>query len=235
MKTLSIIIPVYNEEKTLQKVLDYVRKVDIGPYKKEVIVVDDGSKDKSREILKKEKEFKIIFHKKNKGKGGAVKTGIEKAAGDYIVFHDADLEYDPADFKYMLPLMETDLVDIVIGSRFKGRPQYCFGKKKNVILLSYLGNMLLKWVWNILYKDNLSDTCPCYKLMRLKDLKSIKVNADGFVFDLEMMIKLRKKGKVFVEVPIHFKHRTFEEGKKIGAKDGWISLWYLIWFRFVKW
>ncbi len=232
MKTLSIIIPAYNEKSTIEQILKYVKTVDIGEYNKEIIVVDDGSTDGTREILKKIKDFKIIFLKKNKGKGGALKEGIKHATGEYVVFQDADLEYDPADFKYMLPLMESGLLDIVIGSRFKGRKQYFFGKKKNVILSNYIGNIVLKAMWNILYWDNLTDVYPCYKLMKLKDLKEITVNADGFVYDLEMMLKLKKKGKIFVEVPIHFKHRTYTEGKKIKTRDGLISILYLLKYRF---
>lgn len=232
MKTLSIIIPVYNEPNTIGQVIDYVKSVDIGPYTKEIIVVDDGSTDGTADVVRARTDVQTILLEKNKGKGGALKEGIKKATGEYIIFQDADREYDPADFKYMLPLMESGLCDIIIGSRFKGRKQYLFGKKKNVVTFSYIGNMILKTLWNVLYQDNLTDVYPCYKLMKLADLTSVTVHADRFVYDLEMMIKLRKKGKVFVEVPIHFKARDYSQGKKIRAKDGFISIWYLIWYRF---
>ena len=231
-KTLSIIMPVYNEKNTVVKAIEHTKKVDIGDYKREIIVVDDGSTDGSDGLIMKIDSIKKILLEKNRGKGGALKEGIKHATGDYVVFHDSDLEYEPADFMYMLPLMESGLVDVVIGSRFLGRKQYLFGKRKNVLYMNYVGNMVIKWLWNLLYRHNLTDVYPCYKLMRLSDLKELDIKADRFVFDLEMMIKLKKKGKVYVEVPIHFRHRTYAAGKKIGMKDGLISIWYLLKYRF---
>lgn len=233
-KTLSIIIAAYNEKSTIKQVLEYTKKVDIGEYNKEIIAVDDGSKDGTAEIIRKTSGVKKVILEKNMGKGGALKEGIKLATGDYVIFHDADGEYEPADFKYMLPLMDSGLTDVVIGSRFLGRKQYWFGGKKNVLLMNYFGNMALKWAWNWLYGTNLTDVYPCYKLMRLKDLKELTINADGFVFDIEMMIKLRKKDKVFVEVPIHFNYRGYDKGKKIRAKDGIISFWYLLKYKFTN-
>lgn len=230
-KLLSIVIPAYNEIETIRQVLDYIKTVNIGNYDKEIIVVDDGSKDGTREILKQEKDVKVLFNPKNLGKGGAVKEGIKHATGDYIVFQDADLEYDPADFKYMLPLMESGLVDVVIGTRFKGRKYTIFGKDKNIVLRSYLANKFFAWFWNILYNDNLTDVWPCYKIMQLSDLKKLNLPSNGFVFDLEMMIKLRKQGKTFFEAPIHFNPRGYAEGKKIKTRDALISIWYMIWYR----
>ncbi len=231
-KALSIIMPVYNEKNTVAGAIEHTKKADIGDYNREIIVVDDGSTDGSAELIKRIGGVKKVFMPKNGGKGRALREGIKHATGDYIVFHDADMEYEPADFKYMLPLMESGLADIVIGSRFCGRKQHLFGGKKNVIFTNYVGNMVIKWVWNFLYHHNLTDVYPCYKLMRLSDLKEITIKADRFVFDLEMMLKLKKKGKVFVEVPIHFKYRDYKEGKKIGMGVGFISLWYMLWHRF---
>ncbi|HLD96859.1 MAG TPA: glycosyltransferase family 2 protein [Candidatus Nanoarchaeia archaeon] len=231
-KTLSIIMPVYNEKNTVVEAIEHTKKVDIGDYGKEIIVVDDGSTDGSRELIGKVDGVKKVILDKNRGKGGALKEGIKHATGDYIVFHDADLEYEPADFKYMLPILDSGLADVVIGSRFVGRKQYLFGSRKNVLFRNYVGNMIIKLVWNILYQHNLTDVYPCYKLMRLSDLKPLQIKADGFVFDLEMMLKLKRRGKVYVEVPIHFRHRDYKAGKKIGMKVGFLSLWYMLWHRF---
>ncbi len=231
-KTLSIIMPVYNERNTVVEAIEHTKKVDIGPYSKEIIVVDDGSTDGSRELIQKIDGIKKFAYEKNRGKGGALKEGIRHATGDYVVFHDSDLEYEPGDFRYMLPILDSGLADVVIGSRFVGRRQYLFGSRKNVLFRNYVGNMVIKWVWNILYRHNLTDVYPCYKLMRLSDLKSIQIKADGFVFDLEMMLKLKRRGKVYVEVPIHFRHRDYRAGKKIGMKVGFLSLWYMLWHRF---
>lgn len=232
-KTLSIVIPAYNEKNTAVQAIEQTKKADIGNYNKEIIVVDDGSTDGTSELIKNVTGVKKLLLEKNRGKGGALKEGIRLATGDYIVFHDADLEYDPNDFKYMLPILESGLADVIIGSRFVGRKQVMLGKNKNVLFLNYAGNMVIKWAWNLLYRHNLTDIYPCYKMMRLSDLKSINIKASGFVFDLEMMLKLKRKGKIYVEVPIHFRHRDYKAGKKIGMKVGFISLWYILWHRFL--
>ncbi|MBI3036816.1 glycosyltransferase family 2 protein [Candidatus Woesearchaeota archaeon] len=231
-KTLSIIMPVYNEKNTVASAIEHAKEADIGNYNREIIVVDDGSTDGSTELIKRINGVKKVFMPKNGGKGRALREGIRHATGYYVVFHDADMEYEPADFKYMLPLMESGLADIVIGSRFLGRKQNLFGSKKNVIFTNYIGNMAIRCAWNFLYRHNLTDIYPCYKLMRLSDLKEVTIKANGFVFDLEMMLKLKKKGKVFVEVPIHFKFRDYKEGKKIGMGVGFASIWYMLWHRF---
>lgn len=231
-KTLSIVIPAYNEKDTIMQVLERVKTADIGPYDKEIIVVDDGSKDGTRELLAKASGVKKIFQPKNGGKGAALKEGIKQATGDYIIFHDADMEYDPEDFKYMLPLMESELVDVVIGSRFIGRKQIVFGKNKNVVLSNLLGNMALRTAFNIIYMTRFSDIYPCYKMIRLADLKGLQLKESGFAFDLEMIIKLLKKGKVFVDVPVHYHHRGYHQGKKIRPlRDGIRSMAAILKYR----
>lgn len=231
-KTLSIVIPAYNEKDTVVQAVERVKKADIGDYNKEIIVVDDGSRDGTRELIAKIPGVKKILLDKNQGKGGALKEGIKEATGDYIVFQDADLEYDPHNLKYMLPLMESELVGVVIGSRFLGRKQILFGRNKNMIFHHYIGNMALTMAWNVLFMTNLSDAFPCYKIIRLNDLKSINLRCNRFDFDLEMTAKLRKKGLTFVDVPIEFHHRRFDEGKKIGIKDGFAALFSLLRYRF---
>ncbi len=230
-KTLSIIIPAYNEKSTVLQAIERVKKADIGNYGKEIIVVDDGSRDGTRELIAKAAGVKKILLERNRGKGGALKEGIRHATGDYVVFQDADLEYDPGDFRHMLPLMESGLVGVVIGSRFLGRKQVLFGKNRNIIFHHYVGNMVLKIAWNLLYTNCMSDAYPCYKIMRLRDLKELNLRCNGFDFDLELIAKLRKKGLAFVDVPIHFKPRGFEEGKKIGIRDGFASLFSLVRYR----
>jgi glycosyltransferase involved in cell wall biosynthesis len=230
-KTLTIVMPAYNEKNTVLQAIDRAKKADIGNYGKEIIVVDDGSKDGTRELIAKVPGIKKILLGKNLGKGGALKEGISQATGDYIVFQDADLEYNPEDFKYMLPLMESPLVGLVIGSRFLGRKQIPFGRNRNVLFFNYIGNMGITIAWNVLYGTNLTDAFPCYKIIRLKDLKSINLRSNRFDFDLEMTAKLRKKGLTFVEVPIGFSHRDTRQGKKIGIKDGFAALFSMIKYR----
>ncbi len=231
-KKLTIVMPAYNEKNTVRQAIEETKFADIGNFDKEIIAVDDGSADGTANIINEIDGIKKILLPKNRGKGGALKEGIKQATGEYVVFHDADLEYKPTDFKYMLPILESGLSDVVIGTRFKGRKQHFFGKNKNVILANYIGNLLLRIVWNVLYRDNLTDIYPCYKVMRLKDLRELELKEDRFVFDLELILKLRKAGKVFTEVPIHFEHRSYAQGKKIGVKDGLASLWYLVKNRF---
>jgi glycosyltransferase involved in cell wall biosynthesis len=231
-KTLSIIMPAYNEKNTILQAIERVKKADIGDYSKEIIVVDDGSMDGTRELIDKVSGIKKILLEKNRGKGGALKEGIMQATGDYAVFQDADLEYNPENFKYMLPLMDSELVGVVIGSRFLGRKQILFGKNRNIIFHHFIGNMGITFAWNILYGTNITDAFPCYKIMRLKDLKSLELKCNRFDFDLEMTAKLRKKGLTFVDVPIEFNHRDFDEGKKIGIKDGFSAIFSMIKYRF---
>ncbi len=230
-KKLSIIIPVYNEKGTILQVIERVKKADIGNCEKEVIIVDDGSRDGTRELVSKAPGVKKILLERNRGKGGALKEGVRQSTGDYVIFHDADMEYNPEDFKYMLPLMESGLVDAVIGTRFLGRKQRLFGRNRNVVFANYIANVILKVAFNILYHTNFSDVYPCYKMVKLNDLRMLSLKENGFAFDLELIIKLLKKGKVFVDVPIHFDHRGYDQGKKIRPLDGFKSLLAIIKYR----
>ena len=232
---LSIIIPLYNEKNTINKLLKKIKKVDLGKIKKEIIIVDDFSTDGSREILRRLKgDYVRLFQNKNKGKGAALKTGIEKATGEFIIFQDADLEYDPQDYKKLLnPILKNE-ASIVFGSRFEGKRYIIWGKNKNIHTPHWMGNKGLTLAFNLLYGTKLTDVEPCYKLFTSKVLKSIKVSSDRFEYDIELMCKLVKKGNKIKQLPIKYNPRSFEEGKKINWKDGLVALKVMLKYRFIN-
>lgn len=221
MAKLSIIIPVYNEIKTLKEILRRIESVDLGNIKKEIILIDDYSADGSRELIKKLSNGHIaIFQERNKGKGAAIKAGIKKATGDFIIFQDADLEYDPRDYPKLLhPLLENKS-DVVIGSRFTGEKLILFGKDKTSHRTHWIGNKILTLIFNILYFTNLTDVEPCYKVFKSEVLKSINIGSDGFEYDIELMCRLAKNRHTILQFPISYNPRSFSEGKKINWKDG---------------
>ncbi|HOK55969.1 MAG TPA: glycosyltransferase family 2 protein [bacterium] len=223
---LSVIIPVFNEEKTIMKVVEKVKKV---PFEKEIIIVDDGSNDKTREILKnlKDKNIKIIFKEKNEGKGMAIRKGLEYITGDVVVIQDADLEYEPMDWLKMIKLIEEKKAEVVYGSRILGK-----GKKSS--LFFYLGGRILSILANLLYNAQITDEPTCYKMFKKDVIKSINLKCKGFEFCPEVTAKVRKKGYKIYEVPIHYNPRTIKEGKKIRLKDGIIGIWTLIKYRFIN-
>jgi glycosyltransferase involved in cell wall biosynthesis len=223
---LSIIMPAFNEEKDILKVIKKVQNVKL-PMEKEIIVVDDGSKDRTREILSaiKSKEIKVILHEKNRGKGAAIRTGLSKATGDIILIQDADDEYDPSEYpKLIEPLLNGEMV--VFGSRFHGGhvPRYKF---------YYLGNKLLTAATNLLYGSRINDMETCYKVFRREAIKGMVLRAKRFDFEPEITAKFLKRGYKIVEVPISYKSRSFQQGKKIKGSDGVKAFWYLIKYRFV--
>jgi len=224
---LSILIPVYNEKTTILKVLDIIKKVKLGNIGKEIIIVDDGSTDGTREILKNlnKKNIKIFFHKKNQGKGAAIKTGLKYITGDIILIQDADLEYDPNDYPKLLEPILKGKANIVYGSRFlkKHRPKYYF---------YYLGNLALNLFISLLYQKRITDMETCYKVFKRDIIKNIRLKAKGFDFEPEITTKIIKKGHKIIEVPIEYRCRSFKEGKKINWKDGIKALWYIIKYRF---
>ena len=228
--TLSIIIPVYNEEKTIVKLINRVKKVNIKDVRKEIIVVDDYSGDKTRAVLKKlkDKSIKVIFHDKNCGKGRALKTGISRSTGDFIIFQDADFEYDPNDYRKIIkPLINAE-ADFVLGERIFPK----FFSRNNKMPMHILGNKIIAFVGDILYLTNLKDYEPCYKAFKSDLLKSVKIESDDFNYDLELMAKLFRKGYNYKTVKISYKPRTREEGKKIRYKDGVTAILTLIKCRF---
>jgi len=224
---LSILIPVYNEEKTVEKLIKKVKKVKL-PIKKEIIVVDDKSTDKTLSILKKIKGIKLIEHKKNIGKGAAIKTAIKNADGEIIIIQDADLEYNPEDYNALIrPIIEKK-EKVVYGSRVL--------KKENKLYSSlefYIGGNFLTLLTNILYPSaHITDEPTCYKVFRADVLKSIKLKCKRFEFCPEVTAKILKKGIKIKEIPISYFPRTVKEGKKINWKDGFEAIWTLIKYRF---
>ncbi|MCX7000027.1 MAG: glycosyltransferase family 2 protein [Candidatus Sumerlaeota bacterium] len=222
---LSVIMPVYNEKKTIQTIIGRVMGV---PLEKELIIVDDGSTDGTREILKEfdgRPNIKVVLHEKNRGKGAAIATGLKHITGDYVIIQDADLEYHPEEYSILLePLLRGD-ADVVYGSRFKG-------SGRAFLFWHRMGNMFLNLVTNILYNSTLTDMETCYKTFRRDVIKDMKIESRRFNIEPEVTAKiLKRKYRVF-EVPITYSGRDFSEGKKITWIDGLSALWTLIKFRF---
>jgi glycosyltransferase involved in cell wall biosynthesis len=225
---LSIIIPVYNEKGTLREILDRIKNVNIGNIEKESVVVDDFSTDGSREILKGEegKGVKIFYHEKNAGKGAAIRTALRYVTGDLVIIQDADLEYDPEDYKRLLSPILKGKADVVYGSRFTG-------ERRNMFFWHWVGNRFLTLITNILYNTTLSDMETCYKLFKAEVIKGLRIRSNRFNFEPEITAKVMKKGIRIYEVPISYTGREFNEGKKITWKDGFSALWTLVKYRFI--
>ncbi len=223
---LSVIIPVYNEEKTILSILNKVQALDI--IKKEIIIVNDGSNDNTKNILEKikNKNVKIFHHIKNQGKGAAIRTGITKTTGDIIIIQDADLEYDPTDYGKLLSPMINKGASVVYGTRMLSL------SKKDMQTMHYFGNRFLTFITNVLYGSKISDMETCYKVFKSEVIKNINLRATGFDFEPEITAKLLKKEYKIYEVPIKFKPRSFTEGKKITWFDGLKAVYYLIKYRF---
>src|SRR6266480_4070752 len=234
MKKLSIIIPVYNEEKTVVQILKKVLSTKLPVRLVEYIVVDDGSKDNSKFKIQslKSKKIKLLLHKKNLGKGAAVRTGLKYATGDYIIIQDADLEYNPKDIGKLIHAI-TKEKPIVYGTRLKRLPNFARDERTPVFLLHYIGNKFLSLFTSVLYHNWITDMECCYKLVPREALKDITLRARGFEFEPEITAKLFKKGYKIAEVPITTKPRSYGEGKKIYAiRDGTKALWTLLKYRF---
>jgi len=232
---LSVVMPVYNEAKTIEEAVRRVRDV---PISKEVIIVDDGSTDGTRDILKRvaedsttpadsQNEIAVFFQSENQGKGAAIKAGLAHVKGDVVVIQDADLEYNPQDYVKLLEPILSGHADVTYGSRFSGG-----GPHRVLYFWHYLGNQVLTLFSNMITNLNLSDMEVGYKVFRTDVLKDIDIKSKRFGFEPEITVKLAKKGCRIYEVPISYYGRTYQEGKKITWKDGIEALYSLIRFRF---
>jgi dolichol-phosphate mannosyltransferase len=233
---LSIIIPVYNEEKTVAQVLKKVSQVHSKGVVKEIIVVDDGSSDNTLARIRslRLRAIKIITHKKNQGKGAAVRTGITKATGEYIIIQDADLEYNPQDIPNLLKPIQNGTAKVVYGTRLKRLPNFSRDERTLQFFSHYLGNKILSLITSILYFHWITDMECCYKLFPKKALNGTVLHARGFEFEPEITAKLLKKGYKMAEVQISTNPRGHSQGKKLnGLKEGPKALWTLLKYRFV--
>jgi glycosyltransferase involved in cell wall biosynthesis len=222
---LSVVIPVYNEISTIGELLNRVRSV---PQDKEIIVIDDGSTDGTRQWLEKltMQEVTVLFHSENKGKGAALRTGFEQATGDIVIIQDADLEYDPRDYDCLIGPIADGRADVVFGSRFLGGPH------RVLFFWHYVGNRVLTVLSNMLTNLNLSDMETGYKAFRTSLLREISIKSNRFGFEPEITAKFARLKCRMYEVPISYSGRGYEEGKKITWRDGLAALFHVIRFRF---
>ncbi|MBI3780082.1 MAG: glycosyltransferase family 2 protein [candidate division NC10 bacterium] len=225
---LSILIPVYNERPTIELLL---KRVEAAPYEKEIILVDDGSTDGTREVLERlardhRDQVHLVLHPQNRGKGAAIRTAIEHVTGDIVIIQDADLEYDPKDYPALLGPILDGHADVVFGNRFHGGPH------RVLYFWHYVGNRFLTNLCNMVTNLNLSDMEVGYKTFRAEVLQRLHIKSDRFGIEPELTVKVARLGCRVYEVPIAYHGRTYAEGKKITWKDGMAALYYILRFRF---
>jgi glycosyltransferase involved in cell wall biosynthesis len=227
MFTLSIVIPCYNERATIAEI---VRRVRACAPDAEIIIVDDGSTDGSRDVLHEidgQRNLRVLYHDRNRGKGAALHSGIAAAAGEVILIQDADLEYDPRDYPRLLQPIEEGRAVVVYGSRFLGGP------RRAMLFWHMVANMLLTLMTNVLFNTILSDMETGYKVFKSEVIKGIPLRARRFDFEPEVTAKVLKRGYRIYEIPITFTPREYWEGKKIGLKDAFEAVWTLLKYRIV--
>ncbi len=222
---LSILIPVYNERPTILEIIKRVQQVS---FEKEIIAVDDGSTDGTRDVLLQVERqgVVVLYHERNQGKGAAIQTALQHATGDIVVIQDADLEYDPRDYKQLVDPIIEGRAKVVYGSRF-------LGPRMAMFFWHMLANKMLTLMTNILYDAILSDMETGYKAFRADVIKKIKLRSRRFDFEPEVTAKILKQRIRIFEVPISYYGREYSEGKKIGMKDGFVAIWTLLKYRFV--
>ena len=227
--TISILIPVFNEVKTIEAIVARVRAADTCGLIKEIILVDDASTDGSAEIFKRlalAADLKCFSHPVNRGKGAAIRTCLEHASGDILLIQDADLEYDPADYPKLIKPILDGRADVVYGSRFTG------GTHRVLLFWHYLANRFLTLLSNLLCNLNLTDMETCYKVFRRECVQNLKLTAERFGIEPELTAKLARRHYRFYETDINYSGRDYSEGKKIGWKDGLAALWFILRYRF---
>lgn len=224
---VSVVIPVYNEVGTIEKIVSRVQAV---PLEKGIIIVDDSSNDGTRKLLKKisqnQENVKVLYHNHNQGKGAALRTGFNKVIGDIVIIQDADLEYNPKEYPKLLQPILDNRADVVYGSRFLGGPH------RVLFFWHYIGNKLLTLLSNAVNNLNLTDMETSYKAFKSEILNEIKIKSNRFGFEPEFTAKVAKKRYRIYEVPISYSGRNYSEGKKITWKDGIIAIFTILWFRF---
>ena len=226
MNKISILIPVFNEVNTLQKILEKVENTDFCNLEKEIILIDDGSFDGTKDLYKN-LPYKVLYHEKNMGKGAALRTGFKEATGDIVVIQDAALEYEPKDYQELIQLILDDKADVAYGTRLTGvKPSRAF------MFHHLLGNKFLTLLTNILYNNTLTDMETCYKAFKRSFLNGIEIKSNRFDFEPEITAKVLKRGARIYELPISYYGREYNEGKKITWKDGFSAIWTLVKYRF---
>ena len=226
-RKLSVIVPVFDERNTVVEIVRRMRAVEL-PVDLEIVIVDDGSTDGTGDVLRQlaDSTVRVVLHEHNKGKGAAIRTGLEKVTGDLVLIQDADLEYDPEDWPKLLAPVLRGKAQVVYGSRFTG-------ERRNMLFLHWMGNRFLSLTTNVLYNTTLSDMETCYKLFDRSVIDGITIRASRFEFEPEITAKILRRGIRIYEVPISYTGREFDEGKKITWRDGFASLWTLVKYRFV--
>jgi len=223
---LSVLIPVYNEENTIERIIYKVKRVNIN---KQIIIVDDGSVDRTGDILEKlkDEDIRIIRHARNQGKGAAIKTAIPHIEGEVTIIQDGDLEYDPEDYHRLIRPITEGNAKIVYGSRF-------LEFNKAIYLRYVLGNKFLTWLINGLYHSRITDSYTCYKVFKTEVLRNLTLRSKRFEFEAEVTVKSLKKGYEIQEVPISYSPRTLREGKKIGWKDALLGFLTIVKHKFIE-